>query len=179
MPRADELAKEAAAFDYGRIIYLGSGGLKGLAREGAIKSLELTDGKINAGFDSPMGFRHGPKAAVKNNALTVHFISPLPFTGRYDIDFLKELIREKKGNRIAAVVSGAVSMPGGADYGLSYASVPEDEGFKIITAYINGLVFLQLLSMEKSVARGVPTDSPSAGGEINRVVKGVTIYDLD
>lgn len=44
---------------YKRVIYLGSGGLQGLAQESALKLLELTAGKVVAGFDTPLGFRHG------------------------------------------------------------------------------------------------------------------------
>ena len=41
-----------------RIVYLGSGGLQGAARESALKVLELTAGKLAAFYDSPTGFRH-------------------------------------------------------------------------------------------------------------------------
>ncbi len=46
-----------------RIVYLGSGGLQGAARESALKVLELTAGKLAAFYDSPTGFRHGPEIA--------------------------------------------------------------------------------------------------------------------
>jgi len=39
------------------------------------------------------------------------------------------------------------------------------------------LVFCQMLAMFKSLSLGITTDDPSPSGEINRVVKGVTIYD--
>ena len=39
-----------------RVIYLGSGGLQGLAQESALKLLELTAGKVVACYDSPLGF---------------------------------------------------------------------------------------------------------------------------
>lgn len=52
-----------------RIVYLGSGGLQGAARESALKVLELTAGKLAAFYDSPTGFRHGPKSLVDDETL--------------------------------------------------------------------------------------------------------------
>ena len=57
-----------------RIVYLGSGGLRGAARESALKVLELTAGKLAAFYDSPTGFRHGPKSLVDNETLVVVYI---------------------------------------------------------------------------------------------------------
>src|SRR5262245_23041906 len=50
-----------AARGHERTVYLGSHIFKGLAREAALKLLELTDGAMIAAYDSPLGFRHGPK----------------------------------------------------------------------------------------------------------------------
>lgn len=58
-----------------RIVYLGSGGLQGAARESALKVLELTAGKLAAFYDSPTGFRHGPKSLVDDETLVVVFVS--------------------------------------------------------------------------------------------------------
>jgi fructoselysine-6-P-deglycase FrlB-like protein len=41
------------------------------ARESALKVLELTAGKLAAFYDSPTGFRHGPKSLVDNETLVV------------------------------------------------------------------------------------------------------------
>ena len=45
-------------FDYNRIVYLGNIGLKGVAQESALKTLELTAGKVATMYDSELGFRH-------------------------------------------------------------------------------------------------------------------------
>ncbi|MCP6335832.1 sugar isomerase, partial [Klebsiella pneumoniae] len=50
--------------DIQRVIWLGSGMLQGIAHESALKLLELTAGKISASYESPLGFRHGPKSLV-------------------------------------------------------------------------------------------------------------------
>ncbi len=177
MDAMDATARQVAAFGYDRLIYLGSGGLKGLAREGAVKSLELTNGKVNASFDSSMGFRHGPKTVINNSTLTLHFLSPLGLTSRYDTDFVQEAAQEKRGNRICVVAPETAALPTGVDY--QYAYECQSGKFAELCAYIWGLVFMQLLSMEKSLATGTPTDNPSVGGEVNRVVQGVNIYNLD
>lgn len=61
-----------------RIVYLGSGGLQGAARESALKVLELTAGKLAAFYDSPTGFRHGPKSLVDNETLVVVLFPATP-----------------------------------------------------------------------------------------------------
>ncbi|HIF6696575.1 TPA: tagatose-6-phosphate ketose isomerase, partial [Serratia marcescens] len=38
------------------------------------------------------------------------------------------------------------------------------------------LLFTQMLAFESSLALGLPPDNPCPTGEVNRVVKGVTIY---
>ena len=177
MPALDKTARAVAANPYRRVVYLGTGALYGLAREGAVKSLELTNGYVNATFDTPTGFRHGPKTVLDDETLSVHFLSPDAFTQRYDLDVAEELIHEKKKNIVAVVVSKAdAAKVEGADYLATY-----DEpagGSRELCAYIKSLLFAQLLSVEKSLERGVTTDSPCPKGEVNRVVRGVVIYDL-
>lgn len=170
----NQLAQNIAEYDYNRIVFLGSGGLKGLAHEGAIKSLELTNGIVNAMYESPMGFRHGPKTVVNDATLTVHFISPFDTTQKYDIDLLKELILQKHRNRQVVIAPIGCRLPHGVDYCFYYDPVSLEH--KEISAYIKCLLFLQVLSLEKSMQTNTPTDNPSTGGEVNRIVQGVTIY---
>ncbi|EEG85506.1 hypothetical protein PROPEN_02313 [Proteus penneri ATCC 35198] len=49
--------------------------MQGLAQEAALKMLELTAGKVVASFDTPLGFRHGPKSIVNKETLVVMFFS--------------------------------------------------------------------------------------------------------
>lgn len=170
----DNLARDIASFPYDRMIYLGSGGLKGLAHEGAVKSLELTNGKVNASYESPMGFRHGPKTVINKRTLTVHFISPLLKTRLYDLDLLHELVEQKEENKQAAIADKNGDMPSGLDYAFLYEPVGAE--YQELTAYIKGLLFLQLISLEKSMESGTPTDNPSIGGQVSRVVRGVKIH---
>ena len=170
----DELACTIAREDYRRLVYLGSGALHGLAQEGAVKSMELTDGLVAAAYDTPMGFRHGPKTIVNAETLTVHFLSSKPETRRYDMDFVREMAREKGKNFIMVVTGEPLEDIAGIDAVLCYEEPAEVD--RELCAYIKGLLFLQLLSMEKSLERGFTPDTPSQKGDVNRVVRGVTIY---
>lgn len=174
-----EKAKEIAGSGYRRLIWLGSGALKGLGRESAVKTMELTNGYVHAGYDAPAGFRHGPKTVINEETLTVHFISNLDYTRKYDVDLANEVIREKHGNQI--VIVRPESFCGDlmeADYEAVYRlpeEVPQDSE---MGAYLFSLVFAQLLAMEKSLERGCTTDNPCPKGDVNRVVKGIVIYNI-
>lgn len=172
-------AEEIAGFDYRRIIWLGTGALKGLAREACVKSMELTDGYVHAGYDAPTGFRHGPKTVVNDGTLTVHFMSNQPYSLKYDVDFVNEMIGEKSGNRIAVVrPRGQKEDTAGEDYLVTYELPEELPVGSEMGAYMKCLVFSQLLSMKKSLALWYKTDSPCEKGGVNRVVKGIVIYEI-
>ncbi|MCL2837201.1 MAG: adhesin, partial [Defluviitaleaceae bacterium] len=138
----------------------------------ALKMMELTNGAVAAGYNGSTEFRHGPKTVLNPKTLTVHFISNVPFTAQYDLDLLNQLYQEKDGNKIVALFDGTGIQ---ADLTIPY----QDKGYKVgadVCAGLQGLVFMQLLSMHTSLALGVPTDNPSPKGLVNRVVQGVTVY---
>ena len=85
-------------------MYLGSGPLEGLAHESALKMLELTAGEVVTYFDSPLGFRHGPKSALDGDTLAVVYVSTDPYTRRYDLDIVAE-IRAQLGQDAVTVIS--------------------------------------------------------------------------
>ena len=87
-----------------RFVYLGSGSLEGLAHESALKMLELTAGEVVTYFDSPLGFRHGPKSALDGDTLAVVYVSTDPYTRRYDLDIIAE-IRAQLGQDAVVVIS--------------------------------------------------------------------------
>ena len=87
-----------------RFVYLGSGPLEGLAHESALKMLELTAGEVVTYFDSPLGFRHGPKSALDGDTLAVVYVSTDPYTRRYDLDIIAE-IRAQLGQDAVVVIS--------------------------------------------------------------------------
>ncbi len=87
-----------------RFFYLGSGPLEGLARESALKMLELTAGEVVTYFDSPLGFRHGPKSALDGDTVVIVYVSTDPYTRRYDLDIIAE-IRAQLGQDAVGVIS--------------------------------------------------------------------------
>lgn len=174
-----EKAEQIAGNDYRRLIWLGSGALKGLSREGAVKSMELSNGYIHAGYDAPTGFRHGPKTVINEETLTVHFISNQAYTRKYDADLANEIIRERQGNLVVTVKPESADQDiTGEDTAIVYQipeMLPKDSE---MGAYIFSLVFLQLLSMKKSLEKGYTTDNPCPKGDVNRIVQGIVIYEI-
>lgn len=177
MPAIQQVAAKAAAWDYRRIVYLGFGALRGLAREGAVKSQELTNGFICATYDTPTGFRHGPKTVLNDETLTVLMTSPIAHAEPYDYDMIRELATQKVKNRLV-VVTGEDSKHDltNVDYVCKY-QVPAAFAGTEIGAYIFSLLFLQILSFEKSYDLKITTDNPCPNGEVNRVVQGIIIHE--
>ena len=169
-----EDVRELASGGYGRIVYLGSGSLKGLARESALKLLELTAGAVVTYFDSPMGFRHGPKSVLDEHTLVVLYVSGDPHTRQYDLDVLAELRRSMRPGSVIAVTATPGAEAGERD------TWPID-GLEDVEDPALALPFVlvaQLLGLYFSLALGRTPDNPFPDKEVNRVVEGVTIYPL-
>ena len=92
-------------YDFKRIVYLGSNTLKGTSQESALKMLELTAGRVVTMYDTPMGFRHGPKSIVDDTTLTVVYPSDDPYTRQYEMDLVKEMSGQRKETTIVPVMS--------------------------------------------------------------------------
>ena len=167
-------AASCAEWGYERAWYLGSGAFTALMHEGALKMLELTYGAVAAGHNNSAEFRHGPKTIINPKIVTVHFISNNAFTARYDMDLLNELFGQRDGNKLVALydqAAGDVQADLAVPYSAQGYTFAED-----VAVGIQGLVFMQLLSMYTSLKLGVTTDNPSPSGLVNRVVQGVTVY---
>ncbi|WP_033338183.1 SIS domain-containing protein [Catenuloplanes japonicus] len=158
------------ALDPDRIVYLGSGGLKGLAHEGALKCLELTAGDVFAMGESSLGFRHGPKAALTTRTLAVVFVSGDPYRRAYDLDIARELAGSLGAERVVVVAD--------ASYGVEAVHWPvaRTPGTPDALWGIAAVVAAQLVALTASLAGGHTPDNPFPGGEVNRVVQGVVIH---
>ncbi|MBB5716633.1 SIS domain-containing protein [Sphingomonas aerophila] len=171
LDRADPIVSDLAGRGFDRVVYLGSGVFKGLAREAALKLMELSDGAVVTAFDTAMGFRHGPKTIVTSSTLIVVFVSNDPLTARYDRDIVEEL---RGDGRSGAVVVIATSGEGGDTVtveGLAHASDCD-----LLFPFI---VPAQLFGLRVSEALGLTPDQPNRTGTVNRVVEGVRIYAAD
>lgn len=161
-------------YDFNRIVYLGSNVLKGVAQESSLKMLELTAGKIASIFDTPLGFRHGPKSIIDDSTLTVVYVSDDEYTYKYELDLIKELSSQRKNNKLVVISNKHYKdLEPLADYIYSYNSAYKLNNAELGLAYIT---FAQTLSVLKSLSIGLTPDNPCPSGEVNRVVKGVTIY---
>ena len=163
-----------AAESYSRVVYLGSNGFKALAREAALKLLELTDGKVVAAFDSPLGFRHGPKTIVTHDTLVFVFVSNDPYTRRYDLDLLRELRSDGQAGRIIAITAQPLDIATQAD-SVRVAHLATAGDGELYFPYI---VCGQLYAFHRALALGNTPDQPSQTGTVTRVVHGVTIHPL-
>lgn len=155
-----------------RIVYLGSGGLQGVARESALKVLELTAGKLAAFYDSPTGFRHGPKSLVDGETLIVVFISSHPYTRQYDLDLLAELRRDQQAKRVVAIAADTDAIIESGPHIL----LPPARHFNDMELAFCFLAYAQVFALTQSINVGNTPDTPSANGTVNRVVQGVVIH---
>lgn len=157
--------KSLAKQNFKRILYIGSNCFTGLAEEAALKMLELTAGQIATRFDSSLGLRHGPKFMIDNTALVVCLLSNDPYIRQYDIDLLNEIKRDGLAKQVISL--------SGSEHADSIHLNSQQNDIWLLFPY---LVFAQMLSAESSLALSLTPDNPCPTGEVNRVVKGVTIY---
>ena len=170
----DLVAKIVSEFDFDRIVYLGNIALKGVAQESALKMLELTAGKVATMYDSQLGFRHGPKSIINDTTLTVAYLSDDAYRRQYELDLIKEMAGQRKGNKIAVVYNKACEgIEELADYTLQINVGCDMENIMLGLDFI---MFAQTLAVMKSLSMGITPDNPCPTGEVNRVVKGVILY---
>ena len=170
----NDALKAIADKNFERVVYLGSNGLKGLAREASLKLLELTDGKTVTMFDSPLGFRHGPKTIVTPSTLIIVFISNDPYTRKYDLDLLHEIRTDNEVGQVIAITAQKDGNVCNGDY-LLVEGLEEANDTDLLFPYI---ACAQIYAFHHALKLGNTPDSPSASGTVNRVVQGVTIHSL-
>lgn len=170
----ETIQQVVADYDFSRIVYLGSNTLKGTAQESALKMLELTAGKVATMFDTPLGFRHGSKSIINDETLTVLYLSDNAYTRRYEIDLLKEMSGQRKGNKILVVSNhNDDEVKALADY---YFAFENDTDADNMFLGFNYILAAQVLALFKSLSYNITPDNPCPSGEVNRVVKGVILY---
>jgi tagatose-6-phosphate ketose/aldose isomerase len=173
------IIKEIAKEDFSRIVYLGSANFEGLARESSLKILELTAGKVTTLYDTPLGFRHGPKSYVNEDTVIVLFLSNNEYTRQYDFDLLKEVKTNNIAKKIVAISSYKdEAVEEYADIVLFNHDSNIDYLDDTFLSF-EYLLYAQLISLFKSLQLGITPDNPSPTGVVNRVVKGVNIYPLN
>ncbi|MDT8760275.1 SIS domain-containing protein [Sphingomonas psychrotolerans] len=168
--RAKPTVERLARRGFKRVAYLGSGVFQGLAREAALKMMELSDGGVVTCFDSALGFRHGPKTIINSETLVVVFVANDPLTRLYDLDIIEEL---RSDGRCGEVV--VVSAQPSDDAEITIADMTQAADVDLLFPFI---VPAQLLALRTSELLGLTPDRPNASGTVNRVVQGVRIHAL-
>jgi D-galactosamine 6-phosphate deaminase/isomerase len=164
---SDRLA-EVAAGSYRRMIVLGDGSGYGAARESALKTLEMTDGRVATMAETTLGFRHGPMCSLHRDALLVMFLSSDLVRRAYQLDLLEEIQRKGLGGQKILVGGNADFAPLEKDdltIGIGEPDDSPDEWAALLCAVIG-----QLLAFFRCRAEGLRPDEPAANGAISRVV---------
>ncbi|MEX3172265.1 SIS domain-containing protein [Serratia quinivorans] len=160
--------KALAASGFRRYITLGGSCFTGLAEEASLKMLELTAGQIVTRYDSPLGLRHGPKFMVDNQTLVLLMFSSGDYARQYDRDLWNELQRDGLAMQMVGLTGNTQAL---CEQILNLHHAEDD-----VWLLFPYLLFTQMLAFESSLALGLTPDNPCPTGEVNRVVKGVTIY---
>ncbi len=169
-----EVVKLVEDYNFSRIVYLADGGLTGVAQEGSLKMLELTAGNVVTMFNTPLGFRHGPKSFINDETLTVVMMSEDEYTRPYQIDLIKQVASQRSGDQV--VVIDVKHDQEIADVVNKYFVIDYKDTPNANFIGLNMTLYVQLLSLYKSVDLDIEPDSPSPSGQIHRVVEGVTLY---
>lgn len=169
---AAELASQLARQEFGSVCFVGSGALKAVATESALKVLELTAGKVRTMSESALGLRHGPMAALDQTTLFVAYLSGDEKVRQYELDLLQEIGEKRLVKARVAVTTSSQSVPDGlAEHVLSSGAGVADDYRPPLD-----VIFGQLLGLFFSLRHGLKPDCPSPSGAISRVVQNVKIH---
>lgn len=171
---APDIAAQIAEGPFTNVCFTGSGSLKAVARESALKVSELTAGRIRTMSESILGLRHGPLAALNEETLFVCFISGDHRRQRYEIDLLQEIgEKEVVPARVAVSLQPSEKLKAVSEY-----LIVPGARLLIPDAYRPPLDVIvgQLLGLFFSLRCNLKPDAPSPKGVISRVVQNVNIH---
>jgi tagatose-6-phosphate ketose/aldose isomerase len=173
LERAQEVAAAIAQEEFSRACFIGSGVLHAVARESALKLLELTAGKITTFSESTLGLRHGPMSALDANTVFVSFLSQDIRRRKYELDLLEEIRRKRLVKFLVIVTPDSTNqLDGLADHVLSLNAPRLADEYRAPV----DVMLAQLLGLFSSLRLGLQPDCPSPNGAISRVVSHVNIY---
>lgn len=177
LERAQEVAAVIAQEEFAQACFVGSGVLRAVARESALKVLELTAGRIHTMSESSLGLRHGPMSALDGSTLFVSFVSRDRRRRSYELDLVEEVHRKRLGKlRVVVTPDSTDRVSAMADHVLSLRApghlLEIGDEYRAPVDVMLG----QLLGLFCSLRLGLKPDSPSPNGAITRVVSHVKIY---
>jgi tagatose-6-phosphate ketose/aldose isomerase len=153
---------------------VGSGVLRGVADECALKVVELSAGKVTTLAETPLGLRHGPMSSVDRQTLFVAFLSGDARRRGYELDLLGEIDRKRLGRvRLVVTAGDGAETSRLVDYRLPL-NCPVD--FPDYYRPALDVMLGQLLGLFSSLRCGLKPDHPSPTGAITRVVQPIKLY---
>jgi len=179
----DTLAQVAES-GFKRIVYLGSGARYAVAREAALKMLEMTAGGVTSLHENYLGLRHGPMSFIDSHTLVVCFLSSDPTTRCYEADLLRELSQKRLGLRkliVGEAIPADVMRTDTRNDARTHDVALECAGLKQLgdrNAVLVDIVVAQLLAFFRCMQEGLHPDSPSHDNVINRVVQRFQLYGV-
>ena len=165
--------KELVDLDFNRVIYLGAGPFFGLAHEAQLKILELTAGQVATMYESPVGFRHGPKSLINEDTVVLVFGTTTDYTRKYDLDLVREVAGDQIARRAVLLSDQAFGLENVKEVVLGCGGVLNDV-YRVFPYIVYGQLFALLTSLKV----GNRPDTPSPTGTVNRVVQGVIIHEF-
>ena len=165
--------KELVDLDFNRVIYLGAGPFFGLAHEAQLKILELTAGQVVTMYESPVGFRHGPKSLINEDTVVLVFGTTTDYTRKYDLDLVREVAGDQIARRVVLLSDRAFGLENVKEVALGCGGVLNDV-YRVFPYIVYGQLFALLTSLKV----GNRPDTPSPTGTVNRVVQGVIIHEF-
>jgi tagatose-6-phosphate ketose/aldose isomerase len=174
LPAAAEVAAAVTTLGCTRACFVGSGVLRAVADECALKVVELSGGKVTTLAETPLGLRHGPMSSVNGDSVFVAFLSNDPRRRGYELDLLREIDRKRLG-RVRAVVTaqGLADVSALADF---YVSLTGAEDLQDLYRPVLDVMLGQLIGLFASMRCGLKPDQPSPDGTITRVVSPIKLY---
>ena len=166
-------AARLAGERFTKFCFLGTGALRAVAVESALKVLELTAGRVYTWSESYLGVRHGPLSAVDDETLVLGFLSGDGRRRAYELDLLREVGAKGLAAKIVAVWPSEVPRDAGFDESLSLGLAA---GFDDLHRPPLDVIFGQLFGLFNSLGQGLKPDTPSPKGAITRVVERVRIH---
>ncbi|CJE94405.1 tagatose-6-phosphate ketose/aldose isomerase [Streptococcus pneumoniae] len=167
-----EDVKELVDLDFKCVIYLGAGPFFGLAHEAQLKILELTAGQVATMYESPVGFRHGPKSLINEDTVVLVFGTTTDYTRKYDLDLVREVAGDQIARRVVLLSDQAFGLENVKEVALGCGGVLND-----IYRVFPYIVYAQLFALLTSLKVENKPDTPSPTGTVNRVVQGVIIHE--
>ena len=165
--------KELVDLEFNRVIYLGAGPFFGLAHEAQLKILELTAGQVATMYESPVGFRHGPKSLINEDTVVIVFGTTTDYTRKYDLDLVREVAGDRIARRVVLLSDQAFGLENVKEVVLGCGGVLNDV-YRVFPYIVYGQLFALLTSLKV----GNRPDTPSPTGTVNRVVQGVIIHEF-